>query len=45
MTKQVGLIKKKEFAKAVLDENFETFIIYVAFFNPVPVLIHSIRKA
>ena len=29
-TKKVELINKKEFAKAALDENFETFVVYVA---------------
>ena len=29
-TKRVELINKKEFAKAVLDEEFETFLMHVA---------------
>ena len=29
-TKRVELIDKKEFAKVALDENFETFVVYVA---------------
>ena len=32
-TKQIELINKKKFAKTILDENFETFVIYVASFN------------
>ena len=35
-TKRVELINKKEFAKAVLDEKSETFVIYVASFNLIP---------
>lgn len=29
-TSQVELIDKREFAKAVLDKNFETFIVHIA---------------
>ncbi len=29
-TNKVGIIDKKKFAKAVLDENLETFIVHVA---------------
>ena len=43
-TKRVELIDKKEFAKAALDENFETFVVYVAFFNLVSE-IHPDREA
>ena len=42
--KQVELINKKEFAKAVLDENSETFVIHVASLNLVPG-IHLDREA
>ena len=35
-TKRVELIEKKEFAKAALDENSETFVIYVASLSLVP---------
>ena len=35
-TKWVELINKKKFAKAALDENSETFLIYVASFNLAP---------
>ena len=35
-TKWIELIDKKEFAKAVLDENSKTFVVYVAFLSPVP---------
>ena len=43
-TKRIKLINKKKFAKAALDENSETFVIYVASFNLVP-RIHPDRKA
>ena len=32
-TKQVEFINKKEFAKVALDENSETFVVHVAFFD------------
>ena len=35
-TKQVELIDKKEFAKAALDENSETFVVHVASLNLTP---------
>ena len=35
-TKRVELINKKEFAKAALDKNSETFLIYVASLNVTP---------
>ena len=35
-TKRTELIDKKKFAKAALDENSETFLVYVAFLNLVP---------
>ena len=35
-TKQVKFINNKEFAKAVLDENSETFVVYVASLNIAP---------
>ena len=35
-TMQVELIDKKEFAKAALDENFETFVVYIASFDLAP---------
>ena len=35
-TKRVELTDKKEFAKAALDKNFETFVIHVASFNLTP---------
>ena len=35
-TKRVELIDKKEFAKAVLDENSKTFVMHVASLNLVP---------
>ena len=35
-TKRVELIDKKEFAKAALDKNFETFVIHVASLNLTP---------
>ena len=42
-TKRVELIDKKEFAKAALDENSETFVVYVASLSLVPG-IHLDRK-
>lgn len=44
-TKQIELIDKKEFAKAVLDENSETFVIYVIILSLTPTLISSNQKA
>ena len=41
---RIKLINKKEFAKMVLDENSETFVVNVAFFNLSPG-IHSDRAA
>ena len=32
-TKQVGIIDKIEFSKAVLDENVKTLVIYITSFN------------
>ena len=43
-TKRVELIDKKEFAKAALDENSETFVVHVASLNLVPG-IHPDREA
>ena len=43
-TKRVELINKKEFAKAALDENSETFVIHVASLSLVPE-IHLDREA
>ena len=43
-TKRVELIDKKEFAKAALDENSETFVIHVASLNLTP-KIHLDRVA
>ena len=43
-TKRVELIDKKEFAKVALDENSETFVIYVASLDLAPE-IHPDRKA
>ena len=42
--KWVKLINKKEFAKAVLDENLETFVVHVVSFNLTPRL-HLDRAA
>ena len=42
-TKRVELINKKEFAKTVLDENFETFVINVTSLDLVP-RIHPERE-
>ena len=35
-TKQVELIKKKEFAKRLLDEKFETFVVHIATLKASP---------
>ena len=43
-TKRVELINKKDFAKAALDEKFETFVIHMASFNLAPG-IHPDREA
>ena len=44
--KRVEFINKKEFAKVVLDENSEIFVIYVVFFNLAPAPeIHPNRTA
>ena len=43
-TRQIELIDKKQFAKAALDENFETFVVYVASLNLTPG-IHPDRAA
>ena len=43
-TKRVELINKKEFAKAALDENSETFVVHVASLNLTPG-IHPDRAA
>ena len=43
-TKRVELINKKEFAKAVLDEKSETFVVYMAALNLTPG-IHPNRAA
>ena len=43
-TKRVELIDKKEFAKAALDENSETFVVHVASLNLTPG-IHPDRAA
>ena len=45
-TKRVELINKKEFAKAALDENSETFVVHVASLNLAPAPgIHPDRAA
>ena len=36
MTKRVELIDKKEFAKATLDENSETFVMHIASLDLAP---------
>ena len=43
-TKRVELIDKKEFAKAALDKNSETFVVHVASFSLIPG-IHPEKKA
>ena len=44
-TKQVELINKKEFAKAALDKNFETFVVYVVSFSSTPFNVHLFCKS
>ena len=46
-TKQVELIDKKEFAKAALDEESETFVVHVAAFEALlaKMTILSLQKA
>ena len=46
-TKQVELINKKEFAKTVLDEGFETFVVHVAALEAplAGITIHHSREA
>lgn len=36
ITKQVELIDKKKSAKIILDENFDTFIVYIAALEALP---------
>ncbi len=44
ITSRVELIDKKEFAKAALDENSETFVVHVAAIElPTAMLIHPSR--
>ena len=43
-TKRVELIDKKEFAKAALDENSETFVVHVASLNSNPLDVHPSRR-
>lgn len=44
-TKQVKLIDKKGFAKAGLDKNVKTFVIYVKSLSLSLILIHPAHKA
>lgn len=37
-TRRVELINKKEFTKAALDKNSETFVIYIVSLNLAPIL-------
>ena len=43
-TKRVELINKKEFAKAALDENSETFVVHVASLSSTPLDVHPSRR-
>ena len=43
-TKRVKLINKKEFAKAALDKNFETFVVYVASLSSTPLNVHPSQR-
>ena len=42
-TKQVEIIDKKEFAKAVLDEHVEIFVLHMTFLSTMA--IHPTREA
>ncbi len=44
-TNRVELIKKREFAKAALDENSETFVVHVSVLDVAEPLIHPFRAA
>lgn len=45
ITKQVELINKKEFAKAALNKNIKTFVIYILFpYLGLKNLIHNLKK-
>ena len=43
-TKRVKLINKKEFAKAALDENSETFVVYITSLSSIPLDVHPSRR-
>ena len=43
-TKRVELINKKEFAKAVLNENSETFVVHVVSLSSTPLDVHPSRR-
>ena len=43
-TKRITLIDKKEFSKAALNENSETFVVYIASLNLI-LIIHPDREA
>ncbi len=45
ITSQVELIDKREFAKAALDENSKTFVIYVSVLDLTELLIHPSQVA
>lgn len=46
-TKRVKIIDKKKFAKIVLNENVEVFVVHLTFFsfNKLTIIIHLARKA
>ena len=44
-TKQIEIIDRKEFAKAALDKNIETFIVYITSLSLNWMAIHLARKA
>lgn len=44
-TRRVEFIDKKDFAKAVLDEDIKTFVIHISSFNLKPMTIDPVRKA
>ena len=42
--KQVELIDKREFGKAALDENFETFVVHVTSLSSTPLNVYLSRR-
>ena len=44
-TKRVELINKKEFAKAALNKNSETFVVYVTSLSFIPLEVHPSQRS